>query len=74
MLFRNGYKLIFSLVKSGVIAIRLHYMNTTQQDNETIEIKWGPFHDIIWVHKGQPIKKENLVRYFLVKFIRESLN
>jgi hypothetical protein len=74
MIFRNGYKLIFSLIKPGVIAIRLHYMNTTHQENEAIEIKWGPFNDVIWVHKGQPIKKDNLIRYFLVKFIRESLN
>jgi hypothetical protein len=74
MIFRNGYKLLFSLIKPGVIAIRFHYMNTTHQENETIEIKWGAFNDVIWVHKGHPIKKENLIRYFLVKFIRESLN
>lgn len=74
MIFRNGYKLIFSLVKSGVIAIRLHYMNAAHQENETIEIKWGPFNDVIWVHRGQPLKKDNLVRYFLVKFIRESVS
>lgn len=74
MIFRNGYKLIFSLTKPGVIAIRFHYMNTTHQENESIEIKWGAFNDVIWVHKGQPIKKEILVRHYLTKFIRESLN
>lgn len=73
MLFRNGYKLIFSLVKPGVISIRLHYMNTNHQESETIEIKWGAFNDILWMHKGQKVNKENLIKYFLTKFIRESL-
>lgn len=73
MLFRNGYKLIFSLTRPGVISIRLHYMNSPHSETESVEIKWGAFNDFIWMHKGNPVKKENLIRHYLAKFIRESI-
>lgn len=73
MIFRNGYKLIFNFKKPGMICIKLHFMNTVYAEDENIEIRWGAFNDVIWMHKNQPIKVENLVRHYLVKFIRESI-
>ncbi|MFN8945905.1 MAG: hypothetical protein ACK5WZ_14915 [Pseudobdellovibrionaceae bacterium] len=39
----------------------------------TIMAKWGAFHEVIWTFREQPINLENLVRYYISYFIRESL-
>lgn len=88
MLFRNGFKMIFSLKTPGIISIRFNFigtnfiptpgMNDAQQtatnimDEHLLEAKWGPFGEIIWTYQGQPMKMEYMVRHYLSLFIKES--
>ncbi|MEK7355996.1 MAG: hypothetical protein AAB250_06075 [Bdellovibrionota bacterium] len=87
MLFRNGFKLIFSLREPGVIGIRFHYVGSgfvtmpaasdngtkVPQDNEDmLTARWGAFGDLVWTYQDQPVKTDYLVRYYMTRFIRES--
>lgn len=85
MLFRNGYKMIFSIKNAGIIGIRFHYVGPmsipqpTQKENVTIvmdeqllEAKWGAFEEVMWTFKGLSFKSEYLVRHYMTMFIKES--
>lgn len=86
MLFRNGFKLIFSLKEPGVIGIRFSYVaaplvmmsqsneaqNKVSQDEDILQAQWGAFGDVIWTYHNQPVKVDYLVRYYMTKFIKES--
>lgn len=85
MLFRNGYKMIFSLKSPGIISIRFHFVGanyiptpnaqektTIIMDEELIEAKWGAFEEVIWTYKNQVAKPEYMVRHYLTVFIKES--
>ena len=83
MLFRNGFKLIFSMKEAGVIGIKYQYAGSnfvSQQKSDELQMddedflyaKWGPFGDLDWTYQEQPIKIDYLVRYYLTRFIRES--
>lgn len=85
MLFRNGYKMIFSIKNAGLISIRFHYVGnlaipqpqqkenvTIVMDEQLLEAKWGAFEEVLWTYKGQSFKPENLVRHYMTVFIKES--
>jgi len=85
MLFRNGYKMIFSIKSAGVISMRFHYVgnmaipqpqskeqSTIVMDEELFEAKWGAFEEVLWSFKGQPFKIQYLVRHYLTLFIKDS--
>lgn len=87
MLFRNGFKMIFSLKAPGQISIRFNFIGTnyipnpgaeTSQsatnvmDEHIIEAKWGAFGEVIWTYQNQPLKLEYMVRHYLTLFIKES--
>lgn len=85
MLFRNGYKMIFSVKNSGLISMRFHYVGnlaipqptqkeqvTIVTEEELIEAKWGVFEEVLWSFKGQSFKLEYLVRHYMTMFIKES--
>lgn len=85
MLFRNGYKMIFSIKNAGLISIRFHYVGnlaipqpqqkenvTIVMDEQLIEAKWGAFEEVMWSYKGQSFKPEYLVRHYMTVFIKES--
>lgn len=87
MLFRNGFKMIFSLKAPGQIGIRFNFMgnqvvNTPGTGNDAqakdlmgehlIEASWGVFDEIKWTYKGQPFQHESLVRYYMTIFTKES--
>lgn len=85
MLFRNGYKMIFSIKNAGLIGIRFHYVGNMaipqpqQKENVTIvmeeqllEAKWGAFEEVLWTYKGQSFKPEYLVRHYMTAFVKES--
>jgi hypothetical protein len=88
MLFRNGFKLIFSLKEPGVIGIRFHYVGAgfhapvaaasdngakVPAENEDVLLaRWGAFGDLVWTYQDQPVKTDYLVRYYVSRFIRES--
>ena len=83
MLFRNGYKLLFSTTEPGRIAISfqagsaqfLHIPNQQQATighDEFLDAKYGPFGEMTWAYRGTPVNPEYLVRYYLSRFVRES--
>jgi hypothetical protein len=86
MLFRNGFKLIFSLKEPGVIGIRFHFVGTgfvqvapasdngqkVPNEEDILIARWGAFGDLIWTYQDQAVKTEYLVRYYMSRFIRES--
>ncbi|MEI7973346.1 MAG: hypothetical protein WCH11_03160 [Bdellovibrio sp.] len=87
MLFRNGFKMIFSLRNPGVISIRFNFFgpqNTNSSlaaptlfanslmEESLIEARRGAFGNISWTAQGENIQVSSLVRYHLTIFIRES--
>lgn len=87
MLFRNGFKMIFSLVEPGKISIRFNFispnyapsqnpslMNTamTMMEENVLEAKFGPFQELQWAYKNEAVKLANVVRYHMTLFIKES--
>lgn len=84
MLFRNGYKLFFSMLKPGHIVIKTvfssveivpHQLEAGADSigtQEMIEARWGAFGEVIWTHQETPVNSEYLVRYYFSKFVRES--
>ncbi len=86
MIFRNGYKMIFSIKSAGVISIRFHFVGnmaipqpnavgekvTIVMDEELIESKWGAFEEVLWTYKGQSFQIPYLVRHYLTVFVKDS--
>jgi len=83
MLFRNGVKLIFSVKKPGIICVRTShggfFPGTTATevvsptDEDLIEAQFGAFQELFWTHrKTRILDVENMVRFYLSRFIRES--
>lgn len=79
MLFRNGFKLIFSMKQPGTISMKFHRSSGinpafqgSQSDEEFLMAKWGPFGDLVWSYNNQPIKVDYLVKYYTTRFIHES--
>lgn len=97
MLFRNGFKLVFSLKQPGVISVRTHFMNPSlptvssmnfignadnqmlgalqfRGEEDLLEMAMGPFNEPLWTFKGQAIKLESAVKYYLTKFLQDTAN
>ena len=84
MLFRNGYKLLFSANEPGRIAINfqagtMQFMPNPQGQvgfspgsEEYLDAKYGPFGEMSWTYRGTPVNPQYLVRYYLSRFVRES--
>ena len=85
MLFRNGYKLIFSMTRPGEIAIILnhvtaHHLATpgaadpgTAMSHDLLQAHWGAFGELKWRFKDSKINLDYLVRYYMTRFVKESL-
>jgi hypothetical protein len=83
MLFRNGFKLIFSLTQPGAIAVRFHHIASTfvpgaasqetkSSEDDFLKARWGAFGELNWTFKDQKINLDYLVRYYMSRFVRES--
>ena len=84
MLFRNGYKLIFSMRRPGEIEIyhsllTSHFLNPLEDDGtkvapekDVIRAHWGAFGELQWHHKNLPVRMDFLVRHYVTRFIHES--
>ncbi len=88
MLFRNGFKLIFSLKEPGVLGIRFHYVGAgfhapvpgvseagtkvAHEPEDILMARWGAFGDLVWTYQEQAVKTDYLVKYYVSRFIRES--
>lgn len=85
MLFRNGFKLIFSIKEPGSLSIRFHNIGSLvaqvganealQNDSHNealIMATTGPFGELSWKYQGQVVKISNIVKYYFSRFIKES--
>lgn len=87
MLFRNGFKMIFSMKDPGIISIRFNFMgpnyipsmiptnqntNTAMLEENQILARKGPFHELVWTFQEQPVQIFSVIRYHLTLFIKES--
>jgi hypothetical protein len=83
MLFRNGFKLFFSLRRPGIIAAKIHYHGadilTAQTEaldsmgqEDLIEARLGAFNEVIWTHQEQSVNLEYLGRFYFSRFVKES--
>lgn len=89
MLFRNGYKMIFTMKEPGVIEIRFNFIgsqlissihsieskvNSKILDDQKLILQVKPFDEVTWTYNGAEFKTESMVKYYLNLFVRESLN
>lgn len=85
MLFRNGFKLIFSVKEPGTLSIRFHNIgplvpqasnsdaSAANHANEALIIATkGPFGELSWKYQGQEVKTPHLAKYYFTRFIKES--
>ncbi len=76
MLFRNGFKLIFSMQAPGEIHIYYSHMGSqgtgTAAFTDVVKAQTRAFDDLVWVYENQEIKLDHMVRYYLTRFVRES--
>ncbi|MCS6837525.1 MAG: hypothetical protein NZ480_01645 [Bdellovibrionaceae bacterium] len=84
MLFRNGFKMVFSQKEPGLISIRYNFMvtnpvttsdakhNTSSIEEHLLKAKMSPFGDVTWTFEDCPVTLESVVRYHLTLFVRES--
>jgi hypothetical protein len=82
MLFRNGYKLIFSVRQPGWLAVSYASAVTqftpaapkaeTPGPTDSLKASWGAFGQLIWTYNDQPINLDYLVRYYVSRFVKDS--
>ncbi len=87
MLFRNGYRMIFSLREAGKISIKFNFIsanyvpsaiptsqtsNAPLMDEHILEAKVGAFQEVEWSYKGGPIRIDNVVRHHITLFVKSS--
>lgn len=85
MLFRFGYKMIFSLQEPGKIAVSFHHFGASYipgqeatnavkllKEEDLLVSKWGAFGNLVWTYKDQEVEIDYMVRHYLSWFIRES--
>ena len=83
MLFRNGYKLIFSMRQPGTITVA--YSSAVAQyvpgqtppldekkSADLLLASWGAFGQLIWTYNQHSINVDYLVRYYMSRFVKDS--
>lgn len=83
MLFRNGYKLIFSASGPGRITISFQTQATqflptggkasSTSSDEGLSGNYGPLGDLTWTYRGTIVNVDTLARYYLTRFVKESI-
>ena len=81
MLFRNGYKLLFSCIAPGRIAMSFQSQSPSLMSTmspmapaaeEYLDAQIGAFGEISWTYRGAAVNPDALVRYYSTRFIRDS--
>lgn len=84
MLFRNGHKLIFCVKEPGLVVVSTYAMNNQltpagvaagarPANEDQLKAFWGPFGELQWTYRDQPLKIDYLVRYYVTRFARDSI-
>lgn len=77
MLFRNGVKLVISAQQSGRIIFAFNqYLGQLYAPNSNpvleVEAAWGPFDQLYWTYRSERVSVDDLVRYFVTEFVKQS--
>ena len=81
MLFRNGYKLIFSMKSPGLITVSVssagaHYVPgaaaEVEKPKDDLRAAWGAFGQLVWTYNNHQINIDYLVRYYVSRFVKDS--
>lgn len=84
MLFRNGYKLIFSLKQPGLVTVTFNATSPHFVPGQTVvdtpatgpvdnlKARWGAYGELVWTSNDLTINLDYLVRYYISRFVRES--
>lgn len=84
MLFRNGYKLIFSMRQPGTISVTYsnagaNYVPGQQagkaedgKGQDQLRASWGAFGQLIWTYNDHEINLNYLIRYYMSRFVKDS--
>jgi len=84
MLFRNSFKLIFSMNAPGTIQIYSSHLPssfipTANNDDENaqsirhvIKARWGALNDLQWTFKSDIVQIDKIVKYYFSNFIKMS--
>ena len=82
MLFRNGYKLIFSMQAPGEIHIYYSHLggrapgqNETEAADHSTDIvraQTKAFGQLAWMYENQDVHLDHMVRFYTSKFVKES--
>ncbi len=81
MLFRHGYKLIFSLRQPGLVTVSYsssgaNYVPGAKSEetgpSDALKATWGAFGQLIWTYNDHAINLDYLVRYYMSRFIKDS--
>lgn len=83
MLFRNGFKLIFSMRQPGTVMVS--YSTAVAQyvpgqgtgpeqakGSDLLRASWGAFGQLIWTYNDHSINSDYLVRYYMSRFVKDS--
>ena len=76
MLFRNGYKLIFTMKEAGLIAVHFAHSETFLPEKpaaDYIKGVWKPYGELEWTSRGQSIRIDFLIRYYMTLFVKQSI-
>ena len=81
MLFRNGYKLVFSMKNPGTISIHFLNIDSLVPNDKNLSSpmidyldgSWGSFGELKWMHKNRPIQIDFLIRYYMTLFVKNSI-
>ncbi|MCK6599714.1 MAG: hypothetical protein L6Q37_15215 [Bdellovibrionaceae bacterium] len=89
MIFRNGYKMIFSLKEAGILSVRFNFIgsqilstaqiaeskiNSKIFDEQLLIAKTKAFNQIYWTYQDQEFDIDHLIKFYFSLFARESLN
>jgi hypothetical protein len=83
MLFRNSFKLIFTMRQPGTIIVSysnqaVQYVpgtNAQPEEAQAVDMlraTWGAFGQLIWTYNDHTINMDYLVRYYMSRFVKDS--
>jgi hypothetical protein len=84
MLFRNGYKLIFSLRQPGIVTVSFnsttpHFVpgqsaaeQAAPAPIDILKARWGAYGELVWTSNDLSINLDFMVRYYISRFVKES--
>ena len=82
MLFRNGYKLLFSMKEPGLLSVQMSkyveeqgskgFKPLAHQPTDFIKSKWGAFKELKWIYGEEVVHTDYLIRHYMSRFVEAS--